>query len=118
MNKTAFTLAIAACCAAAFPAQARIAQTLSHPDPLAERVELPPTNPLVGRTDARTGARIAALRARAPNQYRPTVKCESDVALGETAAGRANGYSQPGTYVGNLTVLAGGICPAAQRGRR
>ncbi|MEY4720426.1 MAG: hypothetical protein RIQ46_151 [Pseudomonadota bacterium] len=118
MSRFAIVIAAAICAMAGSPAQARIAHTLQHADPLAEKVELAPINPLINGVPARDGARIAALRARARNQYKPTVRCESDVALGEETAARSKGYSQAGTYVGNLTVLAGGICPAARRGRR
>ncbi|MFN3457826.1 MAG: hypothetical protein ACK4Z8_09650 [Novosphingobium sp.] len=77
-----------------------------------------PANPFTAGISAREGARIAAVRSRSTNQYRPVVKCETDVALDEDMAGRANDYSQPGSYVGNLTVVAGGICPAARRNSR
>lgn len=77
-----------------------------------------PANPFTAGLSAREGARIAAVRARSANQYRPVVKCDTDVALNEDTGGRTEAYSQPGGYVGNLTVVAGGICPAGRRNQR
>lgn len=116
---TALVLLVLAATTTPSPALAGFA--LLHdakPKARAEKEAPAPANPFTAGISAREGARIAAVRSRATNQYRPVVKCETDVALDEDMTGRANDYSQPGSYVGNLTVVAGGICPAARRNPR
>jgi hypothetical protein len=95
-------LAVLAC----NPAQARFAGSQDGPPPAAaDSGEDRGVTPITA-TGAGQRAKIARLRAMAGGaQYRPSVKCESDI-------------TNNAEWSGNTTILVTGSCPAYMRNRQ